>query len=203
MRYFVQGSKLVRMRVRCDWVPPGVDEYIAYHDQEWGVPLHDEHRFFELLCLEGAQAGLSWLTVLRKRDAYRIAFDGFDPEKVARYDAAKVAELLANPGIIRNRLKVASAIRNARAFLEIQEKRSSFDSYIWRFVEGRPVINEWSTHTQFPATTPLSDLISRELKGDGFNFVGSTIVYALLQSAGLVNDHTMDCFRRSVCSSLS
>ena len=190
------------MRERCGWVPPAVDEYIAYHDREWGVPLHDEHGFFELLCLEGAQAGLSWLTVLRKRDAYRIAFDLFDPEKVAEYDEKKVAELLANPGIIRNRLKVASAIRNSRAFLEIQRKWGSFDSYVWRFVEGRPVINAWSTHTEIPATTPLSDLISRELKSAGFNFVGSTIVYAFLQSAGLVNDHTLDCFRRSECSAL-
>ncbi len=184
---------------RCDWVPLEIPEYIEYHDREWGYPLHDDRSFFELLCLEGAQAGLSWLTVLRKRDAYREAFDAFDPVKVARYDEAKIGELLGNAGIIRNRRKIESAIRNAGVFLKIQEQWGSFDSFIWRYTEGRPVVNAWRTHTEMPATTELSDLISKELKREGFNFVGSTIVYAFLQSAGLVNDHTLDCFRREEC----
>lgn len=184
---------------RCDWVPEGVPEYIEYHDREWGYPLHDDRALFELICLEGAQAGLSWLTVLRKRAAYREAFDGFDPEKVVRYGETKIGELLGNAGIIRNRRKIESAIRNAGAFLKIQEEWGSFDAYIWRFTEGAPLVNRWRSYTEMPATTELSDLISKELKNAGFNFVGSTIVYAFLQSAGIVNDHTLDCFRRREC----
>ena len=187
------------MNSRCDWVPETIPEYITYHDTEWGAPLHDDRGFFELLCLEGAQAGLSWLTVLRRRSAYREAFDGFDPARVVRYDDQKREELLANSGIIRNRRKIDSAIRNAGVFLDIQERWGSFDAYIWRFTDGRPLVNEWTTHTQMPATTPLSDTISRELKREGFSFVGSTIVYALMQSAGIVNDHTLSCFRREEC----
>jgi len=179
---------------RCEWA--GTDpDYLKYHDTEWGVPVHDDRLLFEFLILEGAQAGLSWLTVLRKRDNYRAAFDNFDPEKVAGYDVKKQAELLLNPGIIRNRLKVKSAVRNARAFLQIQEEFGSFDKYIWDFVDGKPIINRWKKMSDLPASTPLSDTISKDLKKRGFNFVGSTIIYAFMQAVGIVNDHTTDCFR--------
>ncbi len=179
---------------RCEWA--GTDpDYINYHDTEWGVPVHDDRLLFEFLILEGAQAGLSWLTVLRKRDNYRAAFDNFDPVKVAAYDEKKQAELLQNPGIIRNRLKVQSAVRNARAFLQIQEEFGSFDNYIWGFVDGKPIVNRWKKMSDLPASTPLSDRISKDLKKRGFNFVGSTIVYAFMQAVGIVNDHTTDCFR--------
>jgi DNA-3-methyladenine glycosylase I len=179
---------------RCAWV--GDDPlYRAYHDHEWGVPVHDDNLLFEFLILEGAQAGLSWLTILRKRSGYRDAFAGFDPEVVARFDGAKVAELLANPGIVRNRLKVASAISNARAFLAVQQEFGSFDAYQWRFVDGRPICNTWKSIREVPASTPVSDAMSRDLKQRGFRFVGSTICYAHMQAVGMVNDHTVDCFR--------
>ncbi|TMQ53943.1 MAG: DNA-3-methyladenine glycosylase I [Candidatus Eisenbacteria bacterium] len=178
---------------RCGWARNPLAE--AYHDAEWGVPIHDDRKIFEFIVLEGAQAGLSWDTILRKREAYRRAFDGFDPAKVARYGARKVAALLANPGIVRNRLKVGSAVRNARAFLSVQEERGSFDAYIWGFVDGRPIVNRWKALRQIPARTPLSDTISKDLKKRGFSFVGSTIVYAHLQATGVVNDHVVSCFR--------
>jgi DNA-3-methyladenine glycosylase I len=179
---------------RCAWV--GDDPlYRAYHDNEWGVPVHDDNHLFEFLTLEGAQAGLSWLTILRKRSGYRDAFAGFDPEVVARFDESKVAELLANPGIVRNRLKVESTITNARAFLAVQQEFGSFDAYQWRFVDGRPIRNAWKTIGEVPASTPVSDAMSRDLKQRGFRFVGSTICYAHMQAVGMVNDHTVDCFR--------
>ena len=182
------------MTVRCGWV--GADPlYVAYHDQEWGVPEHDDRRLFEMLTLEGAQAGLSWLTILRKREAYRAAFDGFDPATVAAYDDAKVAALLADAGIVRNRLKIAATIRNAHAFLDFQRAHGSFDAYVWGFVGGTPKVNAWTALGQVPASTPESDALSKDLKRRGFTFVGSTIIYAFMQAIGLVNDHTTDCFR--------
>jgi DNA-3-methyladenine glycosylase I len=183
-----------KARTRCEWA--GTDPaYVEYHDREWGVPVHDERGLFEFLVLEGAQAGLSWITILRKRDAYREAFDGFDPEKVARYGAKKIAALLSNEGIVRNRLKIESAVRNARAFLRVQEELGSFDAYQWRFVDGHPIQNTWASRRAVPARTALSDAFSKDLKARGFNFVGSTIVYAHMQATGMVNDHTVDCFR--------
>ena len=178
---------------RCDWAKNELS--IHYHDTEWGVPLHDNQRLFEFLILEGAQAGLSWDTVLRKRENYRLAFDGFDAEKIARYDAQKQAELLQNEGIIRNRLKIASAVQNAKGYLKIQDEFGSFDSYIWRFVDGKPIINMWKTLPEVPAKTAVSDAMSKDLKKRGFNFVGSTIMYAFMQACGLVNDHLVSCFR--------
>jgi DNA-3-methyladenine glycosylase I len=179
---------------RCGWA--GSDPlYVDYHDREWGVPLHDERKLFEFLVLEGAQAGLSWITILRKRDRYRAAFDGFDPEKVARYDQRKVRKLLADPGIIRNRLKIASAISNARAFLAVQEEFGSFDAYMWRFVDGAPRQNAWRTMKQVPVRTAVSDRFSRDLIQRGFKFVGSIICYAHMQAVGMVNDHIVPCFR--------
>lgn len=179
---------------RCAWA--GSDPlYLEYHDREWGVPVHDDRLLFEFLTLEGAQAGLSWITILRKRAAYRDAFAGFDPETVAAFDDTKVAELLQNPGIVRNRLKVASAISNARAYLRVQEEFGSFDAYLWRFVDNRPILNAWNTIREIPASTPLSDVLSRDMKQRGFRFVGSTICYAHMQAIGMVNDHTVDCFR--------
>jgi len=179
---------------RCAWA--GSDPlYTAYHDDEWGVPLHDDRRLFEMLVLEGAQAGLSWITILRKRDAYRKAFDSFDPAKVARYDAKKIRTLLENPGIVRNRLKIDAAIKNARAFLDVQDEAGSFDAYIWQFVGGRPKRNAWQTMKQVPAKTAESDAMSKDLRSRGFGFVGSTICYAFMQATGMVNDHTTDCFR--------
>ncbi|HEY6139442.1 MAG TPA: DNA-3-methyladenine glycosylase I [Thermoanaerobaculia bacterium] len=187
---------------RCAWA--GADPlYVAYHDQEWGVPVHDDRRLFEFLVLEGAQAGLSWITILRKRDAYRRAFGGFDPQKVARYDKRKVAALLADAGIVRNRAKIESAIRNARAFLEIQAELGSFDAYQWRFVDGRPIRNRWRAMREVPATTVQSDAMSKDLKSRGFSFVGSTIVYAHMQAVGMVNDHLIDCFRHREVAKLS
>lgn len=180
--------------IRCAWA--GSDPlYQAYHDLEWGAPLHDDRLLFEFLVLEGAQAGLSWITILRKRAAYRMAFHGFDPRLVASFDGLKTAELLANPGIVRNRLKVASAIGNARAFLNVQEEFGSFDAYLWRFVDNRPLQNAWESMAHVPASTALSDALSRDLKQRGFNFVGSTICYAFMQAVGMVNDHIRDCFR--------
>jgi len=182
------------MHHRCAWVPDD-PLYIAYHDLEWGVPVYDDRRIFEFLTLESAQAGLSWITVLRKRENYRAAFDNFDPEKVARYDQARLQSLLANPGIIRNRLKITAAINNAQSFLKVQEEFGSFDSYIWRFVGGKPKINSWKKVAEIPARTAESDALSKDLKERGFKFVGSTVVYAHMQATGMVNDHTVDCFR--------
>ncbi len=181
---------------RCPWVDMSKPDYIEYHDKEWGVPVHDDRLLFEFLILEGAQAGLSWYTVLRKRENYRLAFDHFDAEKVARYEDQKVQELLANPGIIRNRAKVAAAIGNARSFLAVQEEFGSFDAYIWRFVDGRPIVNELRSFADYHATSKESDAMSKDLLKRGFKFVGSTICYAHMQATGMVNDHTMDCFRR-------
>jgi len=181
---------------RCPWVDLAKPDYVAYHDLEWGVPVHHDRLQFEFLILEGAQAGLSWYTVLRKRENYRVAFDGFDPEKIARYDEAKVASLLADPGIIRNRAKVAAAVNNARRFLEVVEERGSFAAYLWGFVDGEPIVNELRTLDDYRATSPESDALSADLKRRGFKFVGSTIVYAHMQATGMVNDHTVDCFRR-------
>ncbi len=180
--------------IRCAWA--GSDPlYRDYHDLEWGVPVHDDRLLFEFLILEGAQAGLSWITILRKREAYRNAFARFDPAVVATFDAASQTELLANAGIVRNRLKIASTISNARAFLAVQEEFGSFDAYLWRFVDGKPIQNAWNRLAQVPASTPLSDALSRDLKKRGFRFVGSTICYAFMQAVGMVNDHTTDCFR--------
>jgi len=178
---------------RCGWAR--TDLSIPYHDAEWGVPVHDDRAHFEFLVLEGAQAGLSWETVLKKRARYREVFDGFDPAKVARYGAAKVARLLADAGIIRNRLKVASAVTNARAFLAVQEAFGSFDAYVWRFVNGRPRVNRWRAMADIPPRTAESDALSRDLVARGFRFVGSTIVYAHMQATGMVNDHLLDCPR--------
>lgn len=179
---------------RCSWA--GSDPlYVAYHDQEWGVPVHDDHLLFEFLILEGMQAGLSWAIILKKRDNFRRAFDGFDPQRVAQYDDEKVAALLADPGIVRNRLKISAAIRNARSFLEIQSEYGSFDAYIWQFVGGKPKVNAWRNLTEIPASTPQSDAMSKDLARRGFKFVGSTICYAFMQAVGLVNDHTVDCYR--------
>ena len=180
--------------MRCDW--PGSDPLmIEYHDREWGVPVHDDRKHFEFIVLDGAQAGLSWATVLKKRQRYREVFDGFRPEIVATYDERKVAELLADPGIIRNKLKVNSAIRNARAFLDVQAEFGSFDAYIWRFVDGRTRVNRWKRQDQIPASTPQSDAMSKDLKQRDFSFVGTTISYAYMQAAGMVNDHLVSCFR--------
>jgi DNA-3-methyladenine glycosylase I len=179
--------------MRCSWAKNELT--IRYHDEEWGVPVHDDRRLFEFLILEGAQAGLSWDTILRKRENYRAAFDGFDPARVARYDQRKVARLLADPGIVRNRLKVASAVANARAFLAVQEEFGSFDAYCWRFVDGRPRVSAWRRGQQIPARTAESDALSKDLRKRGFRFVGSTICYAFLQAVGMVNDHLVDCER--------
>jgi DNA-3-methyladenine glycosylase I len=180
--------------VRCPWA--GSDPlYVAYHDREWGVPSHDDRHLFELLLLEGAQAGLSWITILRKREHYREAFDGFDPARVARFTPAKVERLLKNPNIVRNRLKVAGAVRNAQAFLRVQDEFGSFDRYVWAQVGGRPAVNRFRTLGEVPARTPVSDALSRDLKRRGFTFVGSTICYAFMQATGMVNDHLVACFR--------
>ena len=181
-------------RPRCDWVtddPP----YLRYHDEEWGVPVRDDRRWFEFLALETFQAGLSWLTVLRKRENFRRAFDGFDPERVASYSEAKIQDLLQDAGIIRNRAKVRATVANAQAFLEVQQQEGSFDAFMWSFMGGSPLVNRWPTQDQVPATTKLSDLLSKDLKGRGFSFVGSTVVYAHMQATGMVNDHLIGCFR--------
>ncbi len=183
---------------RCPWPTDGI--YIHYHDTEWGVPVHDDQRLFEFLLLEGAQAGLSWHTVLKKRENYRAAFDGFDPAKVARYKAPKISRLLKDPGIIRNRLKIQAAVQNAKAFLQVSEEFGSFDAYIWRFVEGRPITNHWKSIKAVPAHTPISDALSRDLQQRGFKFVGSTICYAHMQATGMVNDHLVSCFRHKELS---
>jgi DNA-3-methyladenine glycosylase I len=179
---------------RCRWVPDGDPDYIRYHDKEWGRPVHDDRLLFEMLTLEGAQAGLSWATILRKRANYQKVFAGFDPKKVARFYATRKASLLRNPGIVRNRLKIDSTVSNARAFLAVQREFGSFDRYLWAFVEGRPVLNRLRAHDSLPARTALSDQISQDLVKRGFRFVGSTIIYAYLQAVGVVNDHARDCF---------
>jgi DNA-3-methyladenine glycosylase I len=182
---------------RCTW--PTNELAIRYHDEEWGTPLHDDRGLFEFLILEGAQAGLSWDTILRKRENYRKAFDAFDPNKVARYTDKKVEKLLQDEGIIRNRLKIASAISNAKAFLKVQKEFGSFDNYIWSFVDGKPIVNKRTAHGQVPPRTDVSDAISKDLKKRGFNFVGSTIMYAFMQATGMVNDHLTSCFRYKQC----
>jgi DNA-3-methyladenine glycosylase I len=179
--------------IRCAWARSEL--MIRYHDEEWGVPAHDDGTLFEFLILEGAQAGLSWETILNKRQNYRAAFDGFAAPKVARYDRRKVAQLLKNPGIVRNRLKIASAVRNAQALLQVQEEFGSFERYIWQFVDGRPRVNSWKAHDRVPARTAESDAMSKALKKRGFSFVGSTICYAFMQAVGMVNDHVVECFR--------
>jgi len=180
---------------RCQWVPLDNPLYVKYHDEEWGVPVHDDRLLFEFLILEGMQAGLSWLTILRKRENYRTAFDHFDPRRIALYNEKKIEELMQDSGIIRNRLKITAAVQNAKAFLDVQAEFGSFDTFIWQFVEGKPIVNQWKTQKDIPARTPLSDTISKELKKRGFKFVGSTIIYAHMQATGMVNDHTVDCFR--------
>jgi DNA-3-methyladenine glycosylase I len=179
---------------RCSWAN-GDPLYVTYHDEEWGVPLHDDRKLFEFLVLEGAQAGLSWLTILRKREGYRKAFGGFDPKRVARYDARSVARLLADPGIVRNRQKVAAAIKNAKAYLTVQREFGSFDAYVWRFVAGRPKRNAWRRIAEVPPRSAESDALSKDLVSRGFSFVGSTICYAHMQATGMVNDHLVSCFR--------
>lgn len=181
---------------RCPWADLRKPDYVAYHDREWGVPVHDDRRLFEFLTLEAAQAGLSWYTVLRKRENYRTAFDRFDPEKIARNDEQKIEALLANPGIIRNRAKIRAAINNAGKFLDIQQEFGTFDAYIWRFVDGRPMVHDIRTLADYRATSPESDALSKDLRKRGFTFVGSTVCYAHMQATGMVNDHTMECFRQ-------
>ena len=183
---------------RCAWAVKPLD--VAYHDAEWGVPVHDDRLFFEFLILEGAQAGLSWSTILNKRDAYRKAFANFDATKVARFKPEKLASLLENPGIVRNRLKIAASVQNARMFLEVQDEFGGFDPFLWRFVDGRPIVNRWTTSNQVPATTAISDALSKELSRRGFKFVGSTICYAFMQATGMVNDHLTGCFRHQEVS---
>jgi DNA-3-methyladenine glycosylase I len=188
--------------VRCEWA--GTDPlYVAYHDEEWGVPVHDEGTLFEFLILEGAQAGLSWSTILNKREGYRRAFDGFDPQKVAAYDEDRIAELLEDPGIVRNRLKVRSAVQNAQAFLRVQEEFGNFDAYVWQFVGGRPIQNNWQSLSEIPSETEESRALSKDLKKRGFNFVGPTILYAFMQAVGQVNDHLVHCFRYSEIAALA
>jgi DNA-3-methyladenine glycosylase I len=183
------------MTKRCFWAETDDPLYLAYHDQEWGVPVHDDCLLFEFLILEGAQAGLSWYTILRKRPNYHLAFDGFDPHLIAQYDEQKVSELLLNPGIIRNRLKINAAICNAQACLQIQQEFGSLDAYLWQFTDGKPIVNCWTTGREIPAETEVSRRMSKDLLKRGFRFVGPTICYAFMQAVGLVNDHTTDCFR--------
>jgi DNA-3-methyladenine glycosylase I len=187
-------------RKRCAWVSLNDPLMLAYHDREWGVPVHDDRKHFEFLILEGAQAGLSWSTVLKKREGYRRAFADFDPAKVARFTTQRIEKLMLDPAIIRNRLKIESSVKNARAFLKIQEEFGSFDAFCWRFVGGKPKLNKLTSMQQIPATSPESDAFSKDLKQRGFNFVGSTILYAHMQAVGMVNDHLVDCFRyREIC----
>lgn len=190
------------MLKRCAWCPPDDPLYCTYHDEEWGVPAHDDRCLFEMLILEGAQAGLNWRLILSRREQYRRAFDDLDPAIVAGYDAAKVAQLLADAGIIRNRLKVAAAIQNARGVLQIQREFGSLDAYLWRFVEGKPVQNAWQSIQEIPTHTPLSDRISRDLKQRGLSFVGTTIIYSFMQAVGMVNDHEVGCFRHALLTLL-
>lgn len=187
---------------RCDWGTKVDDRYTLYHDQEWGVPVHDDRKQFEFLTLEGAQAGLSWWTILSRREGYRKAFANFDPQKIARFTEKRVEKLLQNKAIIRNRLKVKAAVTNAQAFLAVQDAFDSFDNYLWQFVDGKTIQNKWRSMKQMPANTPLSDKISKDLKQRGFKFVGSTIVYSHLQAAGLINDHLVKCFRHQECAKM-
>ncbi|MEQ8925535.1 MAG: DNA-3-methyladenine glycosylase I [Fulvivirga sp.] len=182
---------------RCDWAAGQFEEYVKYHDEEWGVPVHDDTKHFEFLILEGAQAGLSWATVLKKRDGYKKAFANFDPKKVAQYDDNKIQRLINNPEIIRNKLKIRGSVNNAQRFLEVQEEFGSFNKYIWQFVGGKPIVNHWKEMKDCPATTKESDALSKDLKKRGFKFVGSTVIYAHMQACGLVNDHLTTCFRHS------
>ncbi|MHB8899857.1 MAG: DNA-3-methyladenine glycosylase I [Thermoguttaceae bacterium] len=192
-----------RQKQRCPWAGATHQAYIDYHDREWGVPVHDDRKQFEFLLLEGAQAGLSWWAVLSKRESYRRLFAQFDPVKVARFSPVRVEKMLADPGIIRNRLKVEAAVTNARAFLAVQEEFGSFDAYLWPFVGGRPIRNCWNRSQDVPAATAQSDALSRDLKRRGFKFVGSTIVYAHMQAVGMVNDHLVTCFRHRQCARLA
>jgi len=187
---------------RCQWCLTGNELYVQYHDEEWGVPVHDDRKQFEFLTLESAQAGLSWSTVLNKREGYRKAFADFDPVKVARFTEKRMLKLLENRGIIRNQLKVRAAVTNAQFFLAVQDEFGSFDDYIWQFVEGRPIQNKWRTMKQVPVTTAESDMLSKDLKQRGFKFVGSTIMYAHMQAVGMVNDHGVECFRHQECAKL-
>ncbi|MHB8424449.1 MAG: DNA-3-methyladenine glycosylase I [Gammaproteobacteria bacterium] len=192
----IEHMARVKQRLqRCPWASPDDPVYLAYHDEEWGIPVHDERRLFEFLILEGAQAGLSWSTILHKRQHYREAFAGFDPGKVARFSARDRERLLKNPGIVRNRLKIEAAVINARAFIRLQQEFSGFDNYIWRFVGGKPLSNRWFDMNQVPNRTVISDAMSKDLKKHGFKFVGSTICYAFMQATGMVNDHLTGCFR--------
>ena len=181
---------------RCPWLDLDKPDYVAYHDREWGVPVHDDRKHFEFLTLESAQAGLSWYTVLRKRANYRKAFAEFDPAKVSRFNAAKVEQMLQDPGLIRNRRKISAAVENARHFLAVQDEFGSFSAYIWRFVDGEPIVNEFRTLADLPAISRESDALSKDLKSRGFKFIGSTVIYAHMQATGMVNDHVLDCFRR-------
>jgi len=192
-----------RSATRCPWSEGVSPAYLEYHDSEWGVPVHDDRKQFEFLILEGAQAGLSWSTILHRREGYRRAFADFDPVKVARFTPARIEKLLQDPGIIRNRLKVEAAVSNARAFLEIEAALGSFDAYIWGFVDGKPLRNQWRSQAEVPATSPVSDALSKDLKKRGFRFVGSTTLYAHLQATGLINDHLMRCFRHAECRKLA
>jgi DNA-3-methyladenine glycosylase I len=189
--------------MRCPWSEGVSPTYLEYHDREWGVPVHDDRKQFEFLILEGAQAGLSWSTILHRREGYRRAFADFDPVKVARFTPARIEKLLQDPGIIRNRLKVAATVHNARAFLELQAAAGSFDAYIWNFVDGRPLRNRWRSQSDVPATSPKSDALSKDMKKRGFRFVGSTTLYAHLQATGLINDHLVGCFRHAECRKLA
>ncbi len=189
----MKRSDAEKQPIRCAWAQ--TELMMRYHDEEWGVPVHDDRTLFEFLILEGAQAGLSWETILNKRENYRAAFDDFDAQRIALYDRRKIGQLLKNPGIVRNRLKIASAVHNAQAMLRVQQEFGSFDSYIWQFVDGRPRLNSWKTRQRVPASTPQSDAMSKALKKRGFNFVGSTICYAFMQAVGMVNDHVTQCFR--------
>lgn len=196
-------SQMCIPETRCPWVDLGKPDYVKYHDTEWGVPVHDDRLLFEFLILEAFQAGLSWYTILKRRETFREAFDNFDPARVARYDERKVLELLGNPGIIRNRAKILAAINNAAKFMEVQRTFGSFDSYVWSFVENTPIVNSFRSLEEFPAKTPLSQAISRDLAQKGFTFVGPTIIYAHMQATGMVNDHTLDCYRRQEIMSLT
>ena len=180
---------------RCQWVPLDKPMYVKYHDEEWGVPIHDDRLLFEFLILEGMQAGLSWATILNKRENFRKAFDNFDPQKIARYDQKKFEALMQDSGIIRNRLKIQAAIQNAKSFLEVQKEFGTFDAYMWKFIDGKPIINRWKTIKEVPPKTPVSDTISKDMLNRGFKFVGSTIIYSHMQATGMVNDHTGDCYR--------
>jgi DNA-3-methyladenine glycosylase I len=180
-------------KIRCAW-PGDIPIYVDYHDNEWGRPVHDDRELFEKLILDGAQAGLSWITILKKRDAYRKAFDNFDPEKIALYDDVKIAELMVNEGIVRNRLKINAAVTNAQAYLRLVKEHGSLDKFLWSYVDNKPIVNHFKTMAEIPASTPLSDRISNDLKKLGFKFVGSTIIYAFMQAVGMVNDHVKDCF---------